>query len=243
MTQIVKQYGDRVQFLNSFSPDKQITLCANDRAAIVSYSPTLTDINACYGDNMSVMFLLPQLFSVSEFCGAREKFTEHQIEETAQLIATNYPWLKVKEVMTFFKQFKLGHYGKFYGSVDPMVIMCALKEFLVFRNKVYAEYEDYKDRCAKEEEARKPHMSFDEWKSMKEAKGEKVNIAAHKENGEISFVQKKSPIEVAYEKAQNLIVNKHGLGMKTLIDMRKLFIDQNGMTPEEFIKKVDNKEL
>ena len=240
MTQIVSQYGDRVTFLNSFSPDKQYTLCADDKAAILGDSPTLTDINICYGNNMSVMFLLPQLLNLSEFCGAKEKFSNRQIEETAHLIAASYPWLKVKEIMTFFKQFKIGQYGRFYGTVDPMVIMSALKEFLVYRNDVYAEYEE---RIASSEDITKGTVSFEEWKATKEANGEKVHISAYEEKGKTIVREVKSPIENALDTAKSLVTNKHGLTMKTLLDMRKLFLEQNGMTPEDFIYKIENKEL
>ena len=41
--------------------------------------------------------------------------------------------MKLPELMLFFQQFKAGKYGRFYGSVDPMVITTALQEFLRFR--------------------------------------------------------------------------------------------------------------
>jgi hypothetical protein len=31
--------------------------------------------------------------------------------------------------MLFFHRFKAGHYGRFYGSVDPLVITTALRDF------------------------------------------------------------------------------------------------------------------
>lgn len=164
----LSKYGDRVSFLNRHSPDKQITLCADEKVAILDESPTLTDLNITYGGNTAVMFLIPQLFNMSEFCGAKDKFTDRQIEETAQLIVCNYPWLKVLEMMTFCKRFKSGVYGRFYGAVDPMVIMCALRDFLEYRNDVYADYERYKNIQKIEEESRQPRITYEEYKRQKE---------------------------------------------------------------------------
>ena len=240
---IVSKYGDRVSFLNEFSPDKQIGKCADERVAMLAETPTLTDLNISYGRNTAVMFLIPQLFDISEFCGAKDKFTSRQIEQTAQLIASNYPWLKVLEIMTFCKQFKLGQYGHFYGTIDPMVITCALKDFLLYRREVYADYEDYLTKLRIEAEKKKPHMTFDEWKAQKEAKGEKVNIRFAKIDDNGKEVPTLSPIESLVESAKNLVTNKYGLSMKSLLEMRKAFREQNGMTLEEVIEKYNNNEL
>lgn len=229
--------------MNKYSPDKQITLCTDEKMAILDDSPTLTDLKLVYGKNTAVMFLIPQLLNISEFCGAKEKFTDRQIEETAHLIAANYPWLKVLEIMTFCKKFKMGHYGRFYGSVDPMVITSALLEFLEYRRDVYGDYEQFLAQQRIEEEKKKPHISFEEWKAMKEANGEKVNISMSvvEERGRKLHVI--NPIETLIESAQNIVTNKYNLSMKSLLDMRKAFREQNGMTPEEVIEKSEKGEL
>ena len=229
--------------MTAFAPNKQITLCEDERVAILDDSPTLTDINMAYGKNSAAMFLVPQLFNISEFCGAKDKFTDEQIRETAQLIAVTYPWLKVKEIMTFCKQFKIGRYGHFYGAVDPMVVTCALREFLAFRASVYTDYEKFLAQKRAEEEKKKPHITFKEWKKQKEAAGESVNIAVSvvEEDGRELHVV--NPIESALESAQNIVTNKYSLSMKSLLEVRKMFKEKNGMTPEEFIEKSEKKEL
>ena len=218
-------------------------MCADEKIAILDDTPTLTDINISYGKNTAVMFLIPQLLNISEFCGAREKFTDRQIEETAHLIAANYHWLKILELMTFFKQFKMGQYGQFYGSVDPMRIMSALREFLLFRREIYADYENFRAQKNIEEEKKKPHISFEEWKAMKEANGEKVNISMSVVEERDRELRAINPIETLVESAQNIVTNKYNLSIKSLLDMRKAFREQNGMTPEEVIEKSEKGEL
>ena len=177
---VLRCYGDRVAFLNRFSPDKQMTLCRDENLAILDESPTLTDINITYGRNTAVMFLIPQLLNISEFCGARDKFTDRQIEELAQMIASNYQWLKVLEFMTFCKQFKMGVYGLLYGSVDPMAILKAIRKFLDYRRDVYSDYERFIALRRIEEEKKKPHITYEQWRKMKEEKGEKINLTEDK---------------------------------------------------------------
>lgn len=241
--EIISKYGDRVRFLSAFAPNVQITMCEDEKYAILNDSPTLTDINATYGKSTAAMFLVPQLFNISEFCGVKDKFTDDQIQETAQLIASSYPWLKVLEVMTFCKQFKLGKYGQFYGSIDPMVIMKSFREFLKYRAEVYADYEDFLAQQRIEEEMKKPHMTFEEWKAMKEANGEKVTISMSVVEERGRELRAINPIETLVERARNIVTNKYSLSMKSLLDMRRLFKEQNGMTPEEVLEKAERNEL
>ena len=107
------------------------------------------------------------MLTVSEFCGCKDKFSEEQMDETAGLVSTAYPWLKVSELLLFFGWFKLGRYGKFYGCLDPMVITTALQEFLQERNTYLAKI-DQQERERKAEEERKiPSYTYAEWQERK----------------------------------------------------------------------------
>lgn len=90
-----------------------------------------------------------QLNNLSEFAGCKEKLTTEQIAETAVMISDGYPHYKLTEFMLFFQRFKRCEYGKFYGAVDPMVILQALATFDEERRKTYAarERKEQKDRC------------------------------------------------------------------------------------------------
>ena len=47
--------------------------------------------------------------------------------------------------MYFFRKFKAGEYGKFYGAVDPLTITCALKEFCDDRRTILSRLEKEED--------------------------------------------------------------------------------------------------
>lgn len=61
--------------------------------------------------------------------------------------------------MLFFHRFKAGRYGRFYGSVDPLVITTALREFLRDRNLVYDQH-----RQEQECERDKRSVDYELWK-------------------------------------------------------------------------------
>ena len=106
---------------------------ADEAGMYMAHWPTLVEMGQV-GRNLPVAWLVDQLFSLGEFCGARQKMSAQQLEQTARLICQEYFYLKISELMLFFRRFKACRYGRFYGSVDPMVIMGALRDFMRERN-------------------------------------------------------------------------------------------------------------
>lgn len=113
-------------------------------------APTLNEIDAAYGKNAGAAWLMPQLFSVGEFAGVREKMDEQQTLELAMVIRARYGFLTVTELMYFFFNLKAGKYGKFYGVVDPMVITEALGVFLNERNLYLTDVENQRKRAERD---------------------------------------------------------------------------------------------
>ena len=147
------------------TPDAQQAFARQPEIAVMGDYPTLTKVCQAYGSTASAQWLLPQIVDASLFVGAKNLDKRQQMQ-LAQVIATEYRHLKVTELLLFFHRFKTGRYGHFYGSVDPMVITCALRTFIAERNELIARYEQQR-REQEEEEYRKNHppMSYDEWKS------------------------------------------------------------------------------
>lgn len=117
-----------------FTPDKQGVLEAT--TAIMGNYPTLADFRMAYGRNAVEAWLMIQLNDLSEYAGVKLKLTTMQLEETARTIIAEYYHLKLTEIMLFLRYCKCGKYGKFYGSVDPMVITSALPKFFKERNAI-----------------------------------------------------------------------------------------------------------
>lgn len=68
--------------------------------------------------------------------------------------------------MLFFNRFKQGKYGRFYGTVDPLVIMTALQEFLRERSDAIVLHERERQRL-KRVEMNKGNVSYEEYKKLK----------------------------------------------------------------------------
>ena len=163
---LVNKYGDREAFLLTFNPDYQKIICGNTDECFFGDYPTLAILKEGYGRNAASLWLLPQLNNLSEYCGCKEKLEGKAIEECAFIIATDFFYLKISELMLFFHRFKTGRYGRFYGSVDPLIITTALREFITERSSEIDRMEQIK-REKKNAEHRKGAISYEEWKRRK----------------------------------------------------------------------------
>lgn len=149
----------------TFTCSHEKEYCKHVWRCIFGKAPTLSQINATYGNSTSAAWIVPLIYDVSEFCGCKEKLNMQQTDDVAHIIANDYHWLKVTEVMLFFWWFKSGKYGKFYGSVDPMVITSALRAFVQDRNAIIAK-RDSMELEKKESEWKKTALTYEQWREL-----------------------------------------------------------------------------
>lgn len=97
--------------------------------AYLGKAPTLTTVRQAYGRELLEVWIMVQLESVNDFCGATQKMEIPQMKELATIIATEYHHLKTSELLLFFHRLKCGEYGHFYGAIDPQRIALALITF------------------------------------------------------------------------------------------------------------------
>lgn len=145
-------------------------------------SPTLRRIDVAYGRNSARLWLFDVLQATFVFLGVTEdRFSKEQILDLAGTIVSSpvFGALKIGEVLFFLARFKGGAYGRFYGDDSyALVVTEALHRFLEERAEYCARVEREKlDRKIAEED-KQPHVTFEEWKRMKEAKGEKINLTS-----------------------------------------------------------------
>ena len=164
------------RFLTNYNPATQREVCSNQSLCYFGDFPSLAKINSTYGVQTSVAWLIPQLMDLSEFCGCKDKLQGEPLEECAWLIAQNYFYLKISELMLFFNYFKQGRYGRFYGSVDPLVIMTSLQQFLRERNDAYFAHESELNKKRMEEQIKNgiPYTEYLRQKKDKELNQQKV---------------------------------------------------------------------
>lgn len=223
------------EFLLALTPAQQSILHRNIHDCYFGDYPTLGELNATYSSKTAQAWLVPQLVDLSEYCGVREKFTTNQLSQCSDIIASDYSYLKVSEIMLFFARFKRCYYGRFYGSVDPLIIIEALKEFCRERNIAY--YEQYR-----KDEEKKNLASIENacsWEDYKKANGHVSNLSSI---GISSFVTQSSPVNCNCSKkffddemrkiAKMLIDNIYGCDAKVVNIMKETFTKKYGCSPE-----------
>lgn len=137
----IERYGDRESLLVTFNPSKQVEYTADIERAYTGAAPSLATVAEAYGKGTARSWLMIQLDNLAEFSGSRQKMPIAKTEEVAFLIIAEYGYLRLTELMHFFRRFKLGAYGRFYGAIDPMIITDALREFMKERSVTLARLE------------------------------------------------------------------------------------------------------
>lgn len=140
----------------------QRKLCADSDVCYFGGAPTLNMLNITYGSQTAAMWLVPQLYNLSEYCGCKDKLQGKPLEECASVIAVEFGYLSVTELMLFFHRFKSGRYGRFYGSVDPLVITTSIRDFLKERLFAYEQHEQ-EERDLRHAEERKNAITWEEY--------------------------------------------------------------------------------
>lgn len=165
---MVSRFGTKENFLTKVNPDTQEFFGNHTEIAVMGDYPTLTDISTAYGEGFGASWLVPQLTSIALHAGAKN-LTREQLRSLARVIATEYRHYKITELLIFFYRFKVGYYGKFYGTVDPMVITCALRDFAKERANMIDYYsQQERERIEQEEKAKNKPITHEEWLKIKE---------------------------------------------------------------------------
>lgn len=130
--------------------------------AFFGKAPSLGVVKHAYGPNAPTMWLIAQLYDLCEYTGAK-KMDAQQASMVAEVIAQEYGYLKVSELLLFFFRFKAGNYGRFFGAVDPMVITTALREFMKERTWACEQHEHKLRQQEQEEDEKTPRLSWEEY--------------------------------------------------------------------------------
>lgn len=240
---MITRYGDRTKFLTLFNPDLQMKVCKDTELCFFGDAPVLSELNMAYGEMTATMWLVPQLYNLSEYCGARDKLQGKPLEECASVIATEFYYLKVSELMLFFHRFKSGRYGRFYGSIDPLIITTSLREFCRERNNAIAEQERI-ERERKAEEDRKNAITYEEYVAkygkskcfkrnpLKDPVGAIMDGKPKKSEKKESAIRDESLLKLAEE----IVSNSYNADSRTIQYLSDTFKKHSGMTPSDYLK-------
>ena len=176
VAEMTQRYGSFVQLSNKFSYANKGMFVQDAVACFRRESPTFVRIDITYGKGSSANWIYNVLQGMFVFLGVtNDKFSKEQIYNLACNIYANYKTLKVVEFLLFVTKFEAGKYGRFYGDTSyALTVGDALNQFMVEREHYYADIERLRAE-KKRDESKKGAITFDEYKRMKEAKGESVS--------------------------------------------------------------------
>ena len=236
---IIAKYGSTAQeFLLTVTPSQQPILYKNIQDCYFGDYPTLGELNGTYTPKTAQAWLIPQLLDLSEYCGVKEKFTTNQLSQCSEIIANDYFYLKVSELMLFFSRFKRGCYGRFWGAVDPLIITEALKEFCRERNIAYYDQAE-KEEENKLREGTKNSCTWEEYAESSGQKGKPLPSSNESDNPYYARMRKEGKKSNEEERilgiAKSLTGNLYKCDMNTLSTMKTAFRIKYGHTPEEYV--------
>lgn len=130
---VIKKYGTAHEFAVSFNPDIQVKCAANVERSLTGEAPTVRHLLATYTHEQMSVWLMGHFENLNIFVGVKSKMEYEQMKMLADIILTEYPYLKASEILLFFFYFKGGKFGELYGSVDPLKVTVALQSFMQWR--------------------------------------------------------------------------------------------------------------
>ncbi len=231
-TKILQHYGsDGLKVLDCYNPDTLTEKQMDSDVCFFGNHPTLAQLKTKFGVGYPTAWMMAHLHDLSEFCGCKEKLSGHALQQCASTISMEFYWLKVSELMLFFHRFKSGKYGRFYGSVDPLVITTSLRDFLKERGMAYEKH--YQEEKEREERNRPKGVSWEEYCRRNGIKG-RASVFTRPQP---SKKEKKQPTESVAEiikTAKSLLTETN----KTVVEaFGRIFKKKYGSTPEEYIKQ------
>ncbi len=154
-------------FATRFNPQTQVDFAEDVRKTIEGDYSTLEMLDMAIGENTSAKWLTVSITEINVFCGSKS-MTKEQIKSLARLIVKEYKDIKISVMQLFFYKFKCGDFGKFYGKVDPMVITCALKDFIAECEKQHQKYLEETYQAKQQQEIELRSRLYKAWFDMEQ---------------------------------------------------------------------------
>lgn len=136
---------------------------------IMGKAPTLAKVKKEYGEQVALDWLRIEINDYQHYVAVKdEAVIEADVAtEMAAFILADWYWLKLSEIMLFFRWLKTGRYGELYGRINPQTFFCKLREFVRERNDIIFR-EENKRRIEEEMLQAKKAITYSEWQKMKQ---------------------------------------------------------------------------
>lgn len=131
-------------------------------------APTLGRVMNEYGEQVALDWLRVQINDYQNYVAVKDgnELTDETEKELAALILADWYYLKLTEIMLFFRWLKTGQYGELYGRINPQSLLCKLRAFVKDRNDIIF-HEESEQRQREFEECRKKATSYADYVKRK----------------------------------------------------------------------------
>ena len=82
---------------------------------------------------LAVTIVKLHLLEMNDFVNATRKMSDAQIEQTAELILSEFPTFKIADIVFTFKEAKMGRFGPLYEGLDGMKILKWFEQIMTER--------------------------------------------------------------------------------------------------------------
>lgn len=167
----VKSDEEKVNLMRLYNPAMQVKYCSYPARCVMGKAPTLAKVRKEYGEQVALDWLKVQINDYQNFVAVKgeNELPDETEREMAALILGDWYFLKMTEIMLFFRWLKTGRYGELYGRINPQSFFCKLLEFVKDRNNIIF-HEESEKRKLEDEESRKKSVSYADYKKKLEKK-------------------------------------------------------------------------
>ncbi len=171
-----------------------------------------------------------------EFLNVGKIMNVSQIKQTTYLIVQYFPHLNLADFKVFFEKLKLGHFGKFYDSVDGQLILSKIEEYNQERMNEFERSKTQEHNILRREENQNNSFHPTVIAALKRAVGEKPII-------KVNDTPQRTPTdaEIFYQQCMRQFDNLYRKYGKEVSTVRFLVFGGKRYTMDTFIeRKINN---
>lgn len=137
--------------------------------ALMTKTPHIGNLVKVYGEKVTEAYIKVWLINLNSALNLRRPLEEHQIDECAFLIISEYRNISVADITLIFKNAKLGKYGELYESLSIDKILRWFKDYFDSRCNTAGELSRQEAEKHKYQEEKGERSSRNsEWQKMKD---------------------------------------------------------------------------
>lgn len=127
MNKLVKYSGNLPEPSKAYQDFKMVKSMTDARTFDCT---TIGQIRKNEGEKPAVEYVSKWIIDLNNFINVSRRMNGYQIVQTAEMILSDYYFLKLSDIYFFFSEMKKGRYCKFYDSIDGSMIMAWMERYV-----------------------------------------------------------------------------------------------------------------